>query len=284
MSSQTLPEHSYPWGLKSLDIKISFLGWGGYMALLLVYCTLYKVIVSDSPPDILGSLTWVLKQWAIWPVLTLAAFALLRRHDTFCTSRTSRTSRALRQSLVQLGVAAILISLIYRLAIDLVVEPGHLSSSLVLSVPRYLLAFVVISLIWYFWLRSGSVRPALEAANEDGIRMPGYPDRLLVSKGNDECLVRLDDVTCISAAGNYVEVYCEHQLYLMRATMKEVEEKLPPDEFIRIHRSHIVRLRDVDRIRTLASGNGTVRLRCGRELRISKRYKSQLQKYRLQAA
>lgn len=273
------------WGIKQRDIKISFLGWGAYMLFLMVYCTLYKMVVMSGPADFLASLAWAVKQWAIWPLLTLAAFSFLRRVED---------PRAWRRYFLHLGLGVMLVSLLFRLLIDLFTEPASLGSSLVLSVPRYLAAFLAVSLIWYFWLRDKSAQTpplptpthaAVEAPSEISVaRLPTRPLTLLVSRGSHECLVRVADVSGFSAAGNYVEVFANGQVYLMRATMKQVEEQLPTEEFIRIHRSHIVRVTQVERIKGQASGNGTVRLRCGRELPISKRYRSQLQQYRLRAA
>src|SRR5690606_23798256 len=106
---------------------------------------------------------------------------------------------------------------------------------------------------------------------------PQYPENLLVSKGHDKCLIRVDRIQSVSAAGNYVEILSENQDYLMRATMKQVEELLPPSSFIRVHRSHIANVEAIDRIKTQPSGNGTVHLRCGKVLGMSKAYNAQLQ-------
>lgn len=264
--------------LRSLDIKLSVFGWGAYMGALVIYCTLYKMVVESGQPDLAGSLVWSLKFWAIWPPLTLATLMVLRRYDN-----------ALRNplSLVQVGVVVLVAAMVLRVLIDALTDPQSIGSSIVLSFPRYLAAIVVVALIWYLYLSNKKTVPLPEEEIPEDIALiapPVYPDTLLVTKGSDDCLIRVEAITCICAAGNYVEIYCGQQAYLLRATMKQVEEKLPPGKFIRIHRSHIVKLDDVERIKTQPSGNGTLKLRCGRELRISKKYKSQLQKYRLQAA
>jgi hypothetical protein len=277
MSFQALFIPESPWALRSLDIKLSVFGWGAYMCALVIYCTLYKVVVESGQPDFAGSLMWSLKFWAIWPPLTLAALVVLRRHEN---------GQRKPLSLVQLGVVVLVVAMVLRVLIDLMSDPQNIGSGIVLSLPRYLAAIVVIALIWYLCLRNKKEVQVAKESSADSVilALPTYPDTLLVTRGSDDCLIRVDAITCICAAGNYVEVYCGQQTYLMRATMKQVEEKLPPGKFIRIHRSHIVKLDDVERIKTQSSGNGTLKLRCGKELRISKKYKSQLQKYRLQAA
>lgn len=109
---------------------------------------------------------------------------------------------------------------------------------------------------------------------------PQPPATLLVNKGADQCLIQTNRIECVSAAGNYVEIIERGQRYLMRAPLKQVEDLLPASEFIRIHRSHLVRLDQIERIKSLPSGNGTVQLRGGQVLPMSKRYRQALQRYR----
>ena len=106
--------------------------------------------------------------------------------------------------------------------------------------------------------------------------VPPLPDTVLVSKGQSECLIRWQAVDVISAAGNYVELCCHQQSYLLRATMKQVEQRLPRTDFVRIHRCHIVNISAIARISALPGGNGTVSLQNGQVLPLSKGYKQSL--------
>jgi len=60
----------------------------------------------------------------------------------------------------------------------------------------------------------------------------------------DSLLVRfnLQDILWIEAYGDYVKVKTEEKVYVVYATLKSVEDALPTSEFIRIHRSYIVRI------------------------------------------
>jgi len=60
----------------------------------------------------------------------------------------------------------------------------------------------------------------------------------------DGRLVRIDtrDVHHVEARGDYVLVHTPKKHYLVHATMKQMEARLPGDAFVRVHRSHIVRL------------------------------------------
>ncbi len=57
-------------------------------------------------------------------------------------------------------------------------------------------------------------------------------------------LVKLDlaQVRRIEARGDYVYVHTASGSRLVHSTMKALEAKLPPDDFVRVHRSHIVRV------------------------------------------
>lgn len=108
------------------------------------------------------------------------------------------------------------------------------------------------------------------------------PRLLLVSKGADQCLILLADVEHASAAGNYVELWARNQRYLVRSTMTNIEALLAPHDFVRIHRSHLVRVDQIERIRTHRSSNGTVQLRSGQTLPLSKGGRAELLRHKLE--
>ncbi len=60
----------------------------------------------------------------------------------------------------------------------------------------------------------------------------------------DGRLVKLDltEVRRIEAKGDYVYIHTSAGSRLVHSTMKALEAKLPPDDFVRVHRSHIVRV------------------------------------------
>jgi DNA-binding LytR/AlgR family response regulator len=103
---------------------------------------------------------------------------------------------------------------------------------------------------------------------------------LLVNKGRDECLIGLDRISSLSASKNYVDVRCDGHTYLLRSTLKQIEEILPPGEFVRTHRSHIVRMRAIARVRMLPSGTGFVVLEDGTTMPLSKKHYRSLDQYR----
>lgn len=89
---------------------------------------------------------------------------------------------------------------------------------------------------------------------------------------SDGALVKIvvDELCWIEAKENYMLFQTTTDRHIVHITLKEVESKLPSKEFLRIHRSFIVRL---DKIDSVAPDSVTVK---GKELPVSRSYKSEL--------
>ncbi|WP_018622514.1 LytR/AlgR family response regulator transcription factor [Spirosoma luteum] len=59
--------------------------------------------------------------------------------------------------------------------------------------------------------------------------------------------VMVDDILFIEGLDNYLKIHLENQKpVVVRLTMKAMMEKLPPSDFVRVHRSYIVALRRIE--------------------------------------
>jgi len=106
----------------------------------------------------------------------------------------------------------------------------------------------------------------------------GYLVRFAVKHHRGMRLVRVRDIHYIQACGNYAEIHSPGGTHLVRMTMLELEQRLDPAMFVRIHRSTIVR---IDRIRNIAAashGDFDLTLHDGTVLRLSRSYRGQLQR------
>jgi DNA-binding LytR/AlgR family response regulator len=67
---------------------------------------------------------------------------------------------------------------------------------------------------------------------------------------NHEKLVKVNikDIFYIEAERNYCRIYSKGKEYLLVMTLKELDERLPPENFIRIHRSYIINLMHIDEV------------------------------------
>ncbi len=95
----------------------------------------------------------------------------------------------------------------------------------------------------------------------------------LAKVGNRTMLVPVDRVDWIEAADNYVRLHTADGVHVVREALKSLEERLASRGFVRIHRSVLVNLSQVGELRTLPSGDCTVRLTGGGELTLSRRYR-----------
>jgi two-component system LytT family response regulator len=87
-------------------------------------------------------------------------------------------------------------------------------------------------------------------------------------------VLREDEIDWIEAQDYYVEIHAGQASHLHRESLKELEARLDPEAFARIHRSAIVRLDRVRELRALPSGDAEIVLRDGTELRVSRSHKA----------
>ena len=103
-----------------------------------------------------------------------------------------------------------------------------------------------------------------------------YVTRFPVRIGSRIQLVLADDIEWIRAAGDYAELHTSGRCHLVRETMNSLEEKLDPAQFLRIHRSRIVRVGCVRELRSIDNREYLLKLSDGSEHRSSRSYADRL--------
>jgi two-component system, LytTR family, response regulator len=103
-----------------------------------------------------------------------------------------------------------------------------------------------------------------------------YVSRFAVRTGSRIQIVLTDDIEWIAAAGDYVELHAGGRCHLLRETMNSLEQKLDPSQFLRIHRSRIVRVRCVRELRAIDNHEYLVKLSDDSEHRSSRGYADRL--------
>jgi DNA-binding LytR/AlgR family response regulator len=73
-------------------------------------------------------------------------------------------------------------------------------------------------------------------------------DRIFVKYKEKMVKVFLSEILYIEAERNYCRVFSKNKEYLLATTLKIMEDKLPPRDFIRVHRSFMVNLMQVDEV------------------------------------
>lgn len=90
-----------------------------------------------------------------------------------------------------------------------------------------------------------------------------YQRQLVVKQAGRIVFVRVEEIDWIEAEGNYVRLHAGGTSYLIRETMKGIETKLDPEQFVRIHRSTIVQADRIRELQPLFHGEHAVILRNG---------------------
>jgi two-component system LytT family response regulator len=103
-------------------------------------------------------------------------------------------------------------------------------------------------------------------------------DRLVVKSGGSTRFVRVVDIDWIEAAGVYANLHIGGKEVLYRATLNELAERLDPVRFVRVHRSAIVNIESILHLEPISHGEFEVILKDGSRPRISRTYRSQLEK------
>lgn len=109
-------------------------------------------------------------------------------------------------------------------------------------------------------------------------RGSAFPERLLLQAGARQRLVPVQTIDALIASANYVEVHCGQERHLARETLSAIEARLDPTQFVRIHRSRMVRIGAVHDVELLPSGQYLLRLRNGQKLSGGRRYRDDLRK------
>jgi two-component system LytT family response regulator len=93
---------------------------------------------------------------------------------------------------------------------------------------------------------------------------------LTLREGARTTFLNEDEIDWIEAQDYYVEIHVGGAAHLHRETLRELEMRLDPRRFVRIHRSAIVQIDRIRRLQSLPSGDATVLLKDGTTLRVAR--------------
>ena len=103
-----------------------------------------------------------------------------------------------------------------------------------------------------------------------------YLERIAVEMRGQIRVVPVTAVDYVTADGAYAELHAGPETFVIRERMQTLEERLDPTDFVRIHRSTIVRLDRVEALLVAGGGEYAVKLADGTRLRVSRSRKDDL--------
>ncbi len=105
-----------------------------------------------------------------------------------------------------------------------------------------------------------------------------YPEVMPIRLGRETVRLPVAAIEWVDAAGDYMCVHAEGRTHVVRATMKQFEERLDPAVFQRIHRSTIVNIGRIRKLKPHTNGEYFLTLEGGHELKLSRSYRDRLER------
>jgi two-component system LytT family response regulator len=102
-------------------------------------------------------------------------------------------------------------------------------------------------------------------------------ERLTIKNQGRIYFVEISSIDWIQAEGNYVTLHTGSKKHLLRIKMNQIEERLNPKLFIRIHRSFIVNVRSITELRSYFNGSYLVLLKDATKIFSSRGYKKNME-------
>jgi len=108
---------------------------------------------------------------------------------------------------------------------------------------------------------------------------PKYLDILPIRDDAGTTRVEVAHIDWIDAAGDYMCVHADGRTYVLRERMKSLEAMLDPRVFQRVHRSTIVNVHRVRRLRPHTNGEYFLTLDAGQEVKLSRSYRDRVDQW-----
>lgn len=95
-------------------------------------------------------------------------------------------------------------------------------------------------------------------------------ERIVVKNGQKIIIIPVDDVDYIEAQDDYVMIYTSKGKFLKQKTMKYFDEHLDANNFMRVHRSYIVKINSIQQIELFEKESYKIILKDGKNIPVSK--------------
>jgi two-component system LytT family response regulator len=112
--------------------------------------------------------------------------------------------------------------------------------------------------------------------------LAGGRTRLLLSERGKVVVLAMRDIEFVQAAAKYVKIYAAGRCYSFRHSLGQLEHRLDPACFVRVHRSTLVNVEHIAEMHPLFHGDYELILRRGTRLTLSRRYRERLTPFLLE--
>lgn len=243
------------------------------MMMLFVFATAYCYLLAraEGKPASLGlSLIWGSTDWGIWLFLLPSLILQICRNSALSLTNAKLLGLAL-QATLWMPFAALTL----RCVVEVLLTEITVLQTLVLAykrAPVYLVTWLLM-LLYVLWQKHQVQDNPLTTPPDLSVKQSSEVQTLVVHSSRGEHVFRLEDIQYLKACGNYLEVKVQDSIYLVRATMKALEEAFAGSALVRCHRSFFVNLNYVLSIEYATTGNHDIMLSTGEKIPVSKGFR-----------
>ena len=101
------------------------------------------------------------------------------------------------------------------------------------------------------------------------VELPGQAERIVIKTAGKIKIIPVHTIHYLEASDDYVKIYTAEGSFLKNKTMAYFERSLPPDRFVRTHRSYIINVNEITRIEPYEKENHLALLRSGAKVPVS---------------
>ena len=95
-------------------------------------------------------------------------------------------------------------------------------------------------------------------------------ERVVIKLGNKIKVISVYDISHLTADDDYVKIYTAEGEFLKNQTLAFFEKNLNPNLFVRVHRSHIVKIDQITKFEAYEKDSHLLILKCGKKIPVSK--------------
>jgi two-component system, LytTR family, response regulator len=95
-------------------------------------------------------------------------------------------------------------------------------------------------------------------------------NRVVLKVKNEIKIIPINDIKYLEANDDYVNIHTKEGKYLKNKTLSFFERTLEPSQFVRVHRSYIVKINEIHKIESYEKDGHIIKLRSGEQIPVSK--------------
>ena len=124
-----------------------------------------------------------------------------------------------------------------------------------------------------------SAKPEFQAKLSEMLGSSAPLERIVLKSAGRVTFLEVGSIEWIEAAGVYVNLHADGKEHLYRSTIGQLQERLDPKRFVRIHRSASINTERIEKMRPLGHGEYAVIMQSGKELKLSRNYRRELEEW-----